>query len=226
MLSNALDQCQQIIVVLTMGWDSVQGNLRMFEREGKSWVKTNISAPIVVGEKGMAWGIGLHSSLLASEPFKREGDRKSPAGIFSLGSAFGHLSADRMISLKLDYLAIDQHTEAVDDPQSFYYNQIVNTRKTRPDWKSAEKMHAISCYEIGLQIHHNFPSPIPGAGSAIFFHIWRDHHHGTAGCTAASRDIVASLLSRLDKNKNPLFVQFPVHVYQKWQKEWNLPKWE
>lgn len=40
----------------------------------------------------MAWGCGLYQSP-AQGPFKKEGDGRSPAGVFALPSAFGSAEA-------------------------------------------------------------------------------------------------------------------------------------
>ena len=44
---------------------------------------------------------------------------------------------------------------------------------------------------------------IPGAGSAIFMHIWRSDHEGTAGCIAMSEKHLLQVLHWLDKKQNP-----------------------
>lgn len=201
---------QQMLVVTTSGWDEVQGTLHLFERANKEslWLLQGAPFPVVVGKNGMAWSA-----------YKVEGDGKSPAGIFALGTAFGF----EPCSLKMEYLQIDEFTEAVDDPESRYYNTIVNSQKVVPDWSSSEKMWEIPLYELGLVIEHNFPNPVKNAGSAIFFHIWRRGDSGTAGCTAMSRDNLVTLLSWLDQEKDPVLVQLPLAAYCELQNEWRLP---
>src|ERR1700743_3089750 len=69
----------QMIVVVTPGWDAVQGRLERFERADpkESWRSVGEPIPIVVGSKGMGWGIGLIDAgdpgiRVESEPIKRE----------------------------------------------------------------------------------------------------------------------------------------------------------
>src|ERR1700742_4515104 len=76
----------QMILVVTPGWDAVQGRLERFERADPhaSWRSVGEPIPIVVGRKGMGWGIGLIAAgdpgvRVESEPLKREGDGKPPA---------------------------------------------------------------------------------------------------------------------------------------------------
>jgi L,D-peptidoglycan transpeptidase YkuD (ErfK/YbiS/YcfS/YnhG family) len=68
-------------------------------------------------------------------------------------------------------------------------------------------MAEIPVYELGLVVHYNMPHPIPGAGSAIFMHIWTNEEKGTAGCTAMGLDSILYLLKWLDPTKHPLLVQ-------------------
>ena len=212
----------QLLVMVTPRWNSVQGRLSLYERENldKPWLLTGETIPVVVGQAGMAWGRGLHQSqeeLLC----KKEGDRKSPAGIFALGPAFGHAPS---MSLQMDYISITPSTEAVDDPKSRYYNQIVKREEiVQPDWTSSEKMAEISLYELGAVIQHNFPQPLFAAGSAIFLHIWRSAQSGTGGCTAMSRENLFRILEWLDREKSPRLVQLPADQYEDLKKEWDLP---
>ncbi len=214
----------QAVVVTTADWTSMQGNAQLFERQNVNspWKLAHEAFPVVVGRSGLAWGIGLHPFQNLS-PLKREGDGKSPAGIFSIGTAFGFAPKSKMTHLQMDYLPLSPTIEAVDDPTSSYYNRITDTHTIMPAWKSSEKMASVPLYNIGFLIHHNFPDPQPFAGSAIFFHLWRSFHSGTAGCTATSYDHLSTILAWLDKSKNPVLVQLPLPAYQELQKPWNLP---
>ena len=168
--------------------------------------------------------------LINNQPLtKSEGDLRSPAGIFSLGHIFGFSPNSQISHLKMDYLELNEFTEAVDDPLSNSYNCIVDRREVILDWNSSEKMREEPLYELGLVIHHNFPQPKPGKGSAIFFHRWRNCNSGTAGCTAMSQVHLEKILYWLDKSKNPVLVQLPYPVYTQLQTTckalftWNLP---
>src|SRR5437868_2761265 len=92
---------QQLLTVTAQGWDNLQGTLKLYERteDNSAWNQVDEQIPVVLGQKGLAWGIGLHSGT----PEKKEGDRKSPAGIFSLGTAFGFAPPSEMGHLKWEY---------------------------------------------------------------------------------------------------------------------------
>lgn len=215
----------QLLVVTNSDWTAKQGSLQLYERtsDDSTWVAIGAPVPVVLGSKGLAWGIGLHLGVDHNEPCKKEGDGKSPAGIFSLGHAFGFAPNVEMGHLKIDYFSLNQYIEAVDDSSSRYYNHIIDRREVTLDWQSSEKMRAEPLYELGMVVNHNFPTPQPGAGSAIFLHIWRGENSGTAGCTAMSLESLNTVISWLDKHKSPLLVQLPIHKYDELQSVWGLP---
>lgn len=223
---NRLQDHHQILVVIAQDWDCHQGILQRYCRADSqnAWESFCGEIPVVLGTNGLAWGIGLHPSLYSEKPIKIEGDKKSPAGFFSLGPAFGFTPYDEMSHLKIKYLYLNEYIEAIDDPKSHYYNQIVNRKEiTNPDWHSSEKMRMHSVYSLGCVINHNFPKPKKDAGSAIFLHLWRSEYCGTAGCTAISHKNLHAILSWLDRDKKPLLIQLPKKTYLQYQEEWGLP---
>jgi L,D-peptidoglycan transpeptidase YkuD (ErfK/YbiS/YcfS/YnhG family) len=94
---------------------------------------------------------------------------------------------------------ITEGTYWVDDPGSRHYNRRAEGAESR-DWDSAEHMidHE-SGYKYGFVIEYN-AERVPGAGSAIFFHIGANR---TAGCIAAAEEDVLNYLAALDTAKNP-----------------------
>lgn len=221
---NILAHHEQLLVVTTQGWNEKQGTLSLYQRRNGDapWTPVQTSIPVVVGKNGLAWGIGLHPQQ-TQVLCKKEGDGKAPAGIFALGKAFGFATASEMKKLQLAYIHLNEHIEAVDDPLSSHYNRIVDRREVSFDWTSSEKMSEVSLYTIGLEVHHNFPNPQAGAGSAIFLHIWRSPTSGTAGCTAMDRKDLDRILCWLDPTKNPVLVQLPIEEYQSLKNSWHLP---
>lgn len=218
----------QAVVVTTKDWSAIKGAAQIYERENKDakWKAVGERFPIVVGKNGLAWSDGLNE--LPSDTggrllMKTEGDGKSPAGIFSLTSAFG--TAEKSVAVKLPYTKLAEYTECVDDVKSSHYNKIVNRMQVGAfDWKSSEKMAEITPqYDLGVFVEHNFEKQ-KGAGSCIFLHIWRDAETGTAGCTAMDRKNVETVLTKLDPQKNPVLIQLPEDAYKKFQKQWKLPK--
>jgi D-alanyl-D-alanine dipeptidase len=206
---NPFAASTQLIVVATSNWGAVQGQLQRFERTTahQRWRPIGQPIPIVVGKNGLAWGIGLAAAnrpdlRLASDPVKKEGDGKSPAGIFDLGTVFGY-SAQPLPELKFPYLALTESIECVDDVNSKFYNRIVDRSAVAPDWNSSEHMRDIGeSYRWGIVVDFNGTvagrnqnPPQPGNGSCVFLHIWRDQNQGTAGCTAMTPSNLETLLT-------------------------------
>lgn len=212
--SQLLDRARQMILVTADGWDSVDGRLQRFERSasGRRWRKVGRPIPIVVGRSGLGWADDFIRELAApGEPLKREGDGRSPAGLFTLGTAFGYA---RSLPLRLPWLSATPDTLCVDDPRSQHYNRLVDrSRISQPDWTSAEQMRRDDdLYRLGLVVNHNYPATTPGAGSCIFIHVWDGPHNGTAGCTAMTPDHLLAILRWLDPATHPVFVQIPRHL--------------
>ncbi|MHC8319813.1 M15 family metallopeptidase [Pseudomonas sp. GB2N2] len=218
--SEAIDNSQQLIVVTSKRWDDIQGSAQRYERDGKTFRKAGDAFAVVLGKNGMAWGKGLSSVEPGAEPLKREGDGKAPAGVFSLGTAFGY---DTASGTKLPYLALTPTIECVDDSQSGHYNELVDGSTTSKDWNSSERMRSEPGYRQGIVIAHNTPAA-PASGSCIFFHIWRSPTSPTAGCTAMDQANIGRLFEWLDPRQSPLLVQMPEAQYEQVRQRWNLPK--
>ena len=215
---------RQLVVVKTAGFNAIQGRLTYYELDSitNRWQQKGGSVPITVGRTGLAWGSGLVAVPVSVGPRKREGDGKSPAGVFRIGSAFGNRPAQQIVPLKVPYVQADSHTFCVDDPGSIHYNRIVNTDTLRATWISAEQM-LIPDYAYGLVVEYNYVNPRPGDGSCIFIHLWQNSQTGTAGCTAMGETNILALLQWLDTGKNPLLVQLPEEEYAKMKKTYGLP---
>jgi D-alanyl-D-alanine dipeptidase len=210
----------QLLVVTTHGWSDVPGVAQRYERLGQSFVKVGQPFAIVVGRTGLGWGRGLEPSIPAEGPAKAEGDGKSPAGVFSIGSAFGY---DHQVTTRMPFMLLSPAIECVDDAKSTHYNQLVDGTGMRRDWSSSEHMRRDDeLYHYGFKVNYNSPAT-PGRGSCIFLHIWRSPSEGTVGCTAMEQANMLMLFGWLDPKKKPLLVQLPRAEYQRHRAAWQLP---
>jgi L,D-peptidoglycan transpeptidase YkuD (ErfK/YbiS/YcfS/YnhG family) len=226
-----LESSTQILVVTTSDWNAVEGTLQRYERSnpGKKWKAVGEPFWIVVGKNGLAWssaptlpdGVGRRS---ASDPVKKEGDGKAPAGVFPVSTAFGYAS-QKQPGWKMPFVSLTPSMECVDDIKSEFYNRVLDRSNiSSPDWSSSEHMlRPDELYRWGLVVDYNASPAHPGAGSCIFLHIWRGPGQGTAGCTAMPQEQLESLLAWLDPARKPLLVQFPRQQYRDLQKKWGLP---
>ncbi len=221
---EALAQSRQMVVVTARDWNTNAGSMQRFEFDLRRWQAVGPRLPVVLGRNGLGWGIGLHPPGL-SGPQKREGDGRSPAGIFRLPYSFGYAAPEAVRAIRLPYVQCTASVECVDDTNSAQYN-IVRDRRTveKVDWKSSEKMRMNDGeYRLGVFVEHNSGPAQAGGGSCIFLHIWKGPGVPTSGCTAMSDGAIESLLGWLDPRANPVLVQLPLAEYQRWQQDWRLP---
>lgn len=219
----------QLLVVTTANWDAVDGALYRFERSSSGkWQPVGNAVHVVVGKSGLAWGAGLIPAddlkyPGASDPIKKEGDKKAPAGVFRLSSTFGYAD-EKTPGWKMPYISLAQSVVCVDDPESKFYNQIVNKSQVSQDWNSAEQMRRDDeLYRWGIVVDHNVSPAKPGGGSCIFLHIWRGPGEGTVGCTAMTRENLEPVLAWLDPAKKPMLVQLPESEYSLLRPKLKLP---
>ncbi len=222
-------QSRQMVVVTTADWGATSGELRRYERDaGGTWREAGAAVPVVIGRTGAAWGTGLHEVPAGDDgPVKHEGDGRSPAGVFTIGEAFGYASG---AATGLRYQALDANDWCVDVDGSPYYNRIVDSSdvgaaavkdSTEP---MRRDLHADGDqrYRLGFVIDNN-PRGERGAGSCIFGHLWKSPDSTTAGCTAMAPASMESLLRWLDADRRPVFVLLPAAEYQRLQHDWKLP---
>jgi D-alanyl-D-alanine dipeptidase len=195
-------------------------------RGGDAWHEVGDGTPIVVGRTGLAWGLGFDATMGGQDgaPHKREGDGRSPAGVFPLDTAFGFAPLGAAAAPHMPYVSLTNQTDCVDDPNSAHYNTVVDRdRVARVDWSSAERMRTINQYQLGVIVGYNAAPPLPGRGSCIFLHIWAGPASTTAGCTALDVHALEALVRWLDASRQPMLVQLPSREYQQLRGRWELP---
>ena len=215
--------CSQLIVAIAPDWNSMRGQLQRFERVNGNWSAVSGPIPVLFGKNGLAWGSGLAGQ---DEPglHKKERDGRAPAGIFGIGEVFGY---EAKLPSGGDY-PYHQVTEAdiwSDDPRSPNYNRhIVIDPKNPPDNYSHEKMRSGDfAYHWLVEIRHNSDPPVPGDGSAIFFHIRRGVNRATTGCTTMAQPELVKMITWFRAAKHPCYVLLPADEYEKKWRTWNLP---
>ncbi|MEO1150059.1 MAG: L,D-transpeptidase family protein [Pseudomonadota bacterium] len=128
---------------------------------------------------------------------KTEGDGATPAGAFALRKIL--FRADRLAepTTALPTQAICEHDGWCDDLGDPNYNRPV----TLPYGASAERLFRDDhLYDICVILGHNDDPPVPGAGSAIFFHLARAHYQPTEGCVAVALDHMMAILAACSRD--------------------------
>ncbi len=144
------------------------------------------------------------------DPEKREGDGKTPEGVFGVIMAFGLLENP---GSQLPYHLIQDGDFWVDDSDSRYYNQLVNTHQTAVEWKSAEDMMNMApYYNYGLALDYN-KEGTPGAGSAIFVHCTKSEQDtGSGGCVRIPQEYMRELVRCADERMKVVIVPEASHL--------------
>ncbi len=224
--SRELDKSHQCLVVLADNWTSTTGVLHAFERDKATaaWKERGPGVAVVLGKNGLGQGRGLVNLGFKGAPKKQEGDNRAPAGIFRLSYTFGYAPLYDALWIRLPYMQLTKRIEGIDDPKSRYYNRLVDRLGVaRVDWHSSEKMRRDDVlYKWGVVVEHN-PAAVPGAGSCIFLHIWKNSSAGTAGCTAMPERDLKRLLRWLDHSREPILVQMPRANYRTIRARYGLP---
>lgn len=177
---------KQALIVQGNGSAIFTGQIALWEQINGRWQKYG-DFPVVLGTNGFA-----------QQASKREGDNRTPTGIFSLGTTFGY---SRAIDTKMPYRQLTSNDYWVDDVSSAQYNRWVNGV---PQARSYEQLlRSDSMHKYGVVINFNTNPVIVGRGSAIFLHVWRSPEIGTAGGVAMSEDNIVQILRWLDPVKQP-----------------------
>jgi len=222
----AWSHARQMVVVTTSGWNANHGNLRTYERAATGWKQIGPSSPVTIGKAGAGWGLGLNAPR-HDGPVKREGDLRSPAGVFDIGEAFGYAAS---VDTAMTYLALSATDYCVDVSGSPQYNRIVDATvvgekavagSTEPMRRDIH-VHGDQRYKQGFVIEHNAQQRAQG-GSCIFAHLWKSPVDATTGCTAMAPALMQRLLAWLRPDDDPVFVLLPKPAYDQLQVDWQLP---
>lgn len=124
----------------------------------------------------------------------KEGDGKTPVGVFLFVEAFGILENP---GTQIEYTQVNENHYWVDDSGSNYYNQFVSTDMVERDWTSAEHIVEFGeSYHYVLATSYNMER-IPGRGSAVFLHCTSEKSEATAGCIAVPEVYMREVIRRV-----------------------------
>ncbi len=135
--------------------------------------------------------LGKAGVIAAAE--KREGDNKSPLGVWALREVWYRPDVyPEGPNTALPVRATRPEDGWCDAPGDPNYNRPV----TLPYPASAERMwRDDSVYDLVVVLGHNDTPPVPGMGSAIFMHVAREGYLGTEGCVALARADIEAVLA-------------------------------
>jgi len=215
-------ESRQMLLSVSGGWNETRTSVRRFERDGAGspWREVGAALAGSLGRSGLAWGArptGLDG------PIKKEGDGRSPAGVFPLREATGYAKTAPP-GTRLPYREATATLRCVDDPRSPHYNRLVDEAATKKDWSSAEDMRRRDdLYRLVVWVGLNDAPPRPDAGSCIFLHFRDREDSVTEGCTAFDLGVMEELLAWLDPALRPVLVQLPAPARARLAADWGLP---
>jgi L,D-peptidoglycan transpeptidase YkuD (ErfK/YbiS/YcfS/YnhG family) len=180
-------------VVVIQAQQGAKATMALWEKKNEEWVLVNGPWPAVIGKNGMT-----------PREQKKEGDGKTPTGLFPISLVFGE--ADR-IDTGLPYRATTEQDIWVDDPLSPLYNQWSQLPTSAHSFEKMKRKDHL--YKLGLVVDYNQHPVVAGSGSAIFIHIWRSENKGTAGCAALDESNLIKLVQTLKRELNPSALFLP-----------------
>tara|TARA_B100000780_G_scaffold101854_1_gene71156 strand:+ start:1247 stop:1738 length:492 start_codon:yes stop_codon:yes gene_type:complete len=126
---------------------------------------------------------------------KKEGDNKTPAGIFKFKTVF--YRKDRLGKIKTDIkkTIIKKNMGWCDESKSEFYNMLIQF----PFNYSAEKLWLNeNIYDVIVIINYNMKPIVKDKGSAIFLHIAKKNYSPTKGCVAISKKNMNLLIGKIN----------------------------
>lgn len=169
------DETSQLVFVRYQGGS--RANVQMFRKSGRKWSKI-LDCPGYVGSNGI--------------DKVKEGDRKTPAGTFTLTKAFG-IKDDP--GAKIPYVKVNSNLYWCAD--SAAYNQLIDIRKLPHACRGEHLIDYVPQYDYGMFLDFNKDCEI-GKGSAIFLHCTGSNPF-TAGCIAVSQANMIRIIQNAEK---------------------------
>ena len=128
---------------------------------------------------------------------KKEGDLKTPKGLFSIGNLYYRKDRIKNISSNLNSKVITKKLLWCHDLSSKkFYNKLVYKNRKLKGESLYRKDHK---YDLLIPIKYNTYKRIVGKGSCIFLHI-TNNYKPTAGCIALKKKDFLILVKIMKKN--------------------------
>jgi len=115
---------------------------------------------------------------------KREGDLKTPIGIFKILDCYYRHDRTPKPVTNLNCIKIKKNMGWCDDPKSELYNRLV---KLPFNYRYEKLLRKDSCYDILVVLNYNMQPVKKNLGSAIFIHLAKSNYKKTNGCIALKK---------------------------------------
>ena len=121
---------------------------------------------------------------------KKEGDKKTPKGTYSLDSVYYRGDRIQKFETKLKKIKIKKDMGWCDDVNSKFYNKLIKLNKNIKHEKLYQKSNN---YDLLIPIKYNMIRTKKNKGSAIFLHL-TNNYKKTLGCVALKKKDMFILL--------------------------------
>lgn len=184
---DAAKDAQQVFAVAALHSDATVAWISLHEKQDDGTWRMVMTTPGFIGKNGLGK--------------TREGDAKTPIGVFRFNRAFG-IADDP--GCAIPYVKVDEDTYWSGDPREGYrYNELVSLKELPGlDVESGDSEHIIEYiyhYQYCLNISYN-EEGTPGLGSAIFLHCFGPVKPYTGGCVAIPEDCMKFVMQRVDED--------------------------
>ena len=131
---------------------------------------------------------------------KKEGDKATPSGKFSMGKLYYRADRIKKPLLKISTKIITKNMGWCDDPKSKYYNKEIKINNMIGHEKLYRKDNS---YDYLIVINYNTKPITRYKGSAIFIHL-TENYKKTLGCIALKKNdflVLANIINKKTKIK-------------------------
>ncbi len=180
----------QIVTVVARTRASTRGTLHLWQKRAGCWRPAAAPWTAWLGQRG-------------TSPAKREGDRRTPAGVFGFARVMYGIAPNPGVSFP--YRRIVCGDWWVEDPASPYYNRFRHVRcGVKPPFrvKSEDMSRSPTAYRHLAVVAYNMNPVVPGRGSGIFLHA--STGRPTLGCVSLPLPLLVTTLRWLRPSAGPL----------------------
>ncbi len=172
---DAAEGAEQMLIVAAFSEDATDAWVSLHQKQSDGSWHMIMTSPGFIGKNGLGK--------------TREGDAKTPTGVFHFNRAFG-IADDP--GCAIPYVKVDNDSYWSGDPrEGYHYNELVSIRDLPGlDLESGDSEHIVDYpyhYQYCLNISYN-EEGIPGLGSAIFLHCLAPAKPFTGGCVSIPED--------------------------------------
>lgn len=152
-------------------------------------------ARLSIGDWEIPCVIGAGGLVPASA--KREGDRRTPIGVFPLRYGFFHPETFPDFPRDLAFPFVPMAPDLIWEEEGPHYNRLVLADGDERADERLARPRGEALFRVAIPIGYNDATVEAGRGSALFIHAARADGSGTAGCVGVPAAHIPDLLQRL-----------------------------